>query len=224
MPFKIRHVLIIEDVDSIILGLKTILQDMPYCTAATAKTADEALYSIKKSVETHNPFDLVIADFSFSRNIPGNSPKKEQVFIEKVKELLPNCKIIVYSADRKPYLINNLINKKLINGFIAKDRDSLNLFPRVIKHFEAGNNIYLNQQLHPIMERYNSTDIEEYDVTLLELLASGSTQADISTILKNKGVTSSVSSIEKRINRLKILLAAQNTIHLIAIAKDDGII
>lgn len=224
MPFKIRHVLIIEDVDSIIIGLKTLLQDMPYCNAETAKTADEALAAIKTSVDANNPFDLIIADFSFGGSILGNSPKQEQVFVEKVKELLPYCKIIVYSAERKPYLIYSLLNRRLINGFIAKDRDSLSLFPRVIKHFETGNQIYISPQLQPIVERYNVTDIEEYDIILLELLATGSTQADISTTLKNRGVTSSVSSIEKRINRLKILLAAQNTIHLIAIAKDDGII
>ena len=224
MPFKIRHVLIIEDVDSIIIGLKTVLLEMPYCTAETAKTAIEALTAINTSVEAENPFDLIIADFSFGGIIFGNSPKQEQTFVEKVKKLLPLCKIIVYSAERKPYLINNLLNRRLINGFIAKDRDSLSLFPRVIKHFEAGNQIYLSPKLQPMAERYDTADIEEYDVILLELLASGSTQADISTKLKKQGVTSSVSSIEKRINRLKILLAAQNTIHLIAIAKDDGII
>lgn len=223
MPFKIRRVLIVEDIDSIMLGLTTLLRDLPECVAHTSKTSQEAIRMIESSITEQQPYDLIITDLAPIDNA-GYAPRQGIDFVEKIKLLLPATRIIIYSAEKKPFLIYRLFINKLINGFIAKDRDSLNLFPRVFRLFEAGHSTFISPQLQPMIDREANKEIEDYDIMLLELLAVGNTQSDISAILKERGATSSVSSIEKRINRLKILLEAQNTIHLIAIAKDTGII
>ena len=59
---------------------------------------------------------------------------------------------------------------------------------------------------------------------LLQELANGYSQQEISARLAKEGISpSSLSSIEKRINRLKDYFMARNIPHLIALAKDMGL-
>ena len=75
------------------------------------------------------------------------------------------------------------------------------------------------------VNRTNSLQIEPYDILLLDYLAKGYTQEQISEALKkNNKVPNSLSTVEKKINRLKVHFNAVNTTHLIAIVKDLGLI
>ncbi|MFY0629728.1 MAG: response regulator transcription factor [Flavobacteriaceae bacterium] len=68
-------------------------------------------------------------------------------------------------------------------------------------------------------------ELNVYDIELLTLMADGYTMSEISEKMKLKNIVpSSVSSIEKRMNRLKDLFKAQNSIHLISIVRKLGII
>jgi DNA-binding CsgD family transcriptional regulator len=68
-------------------------------------------------------------------------------------------------------------------------------------------------------------EIEAYDISLLKLLSNGYILEEISREFKNMGIIpNGSSSIEKRINKLKIYFKANNNVHLIAIAKDLGLV
>jgi transcriptional regulator len=76
-----------------------------------------------------------------------------------------------------------------------------------------------------ISKRTPSFNIEEYDISILTYLSNGLSQNEIASLLKSKGVSpSSLSSIEKRLNRLKDVLKANNNVQLVANAKDIGLI
>jgi hypothetical protein len=71
----------------------------------------------------------------------------------------------------------------------------------------------------PCFERQLLFEIESYDITLLKSLSNGLTLDEISTNFKSTGIVpNGSSSLEKRINRLKIYFKANN-VHLIAITK-----
>ncbi|MFT4696886.1 MAG: hypothetical protein ACI9SJ_000002 [Flavobacteriaceae bacterium] len=60
---------------------------------------------------------------------------------------------------------------------------------------------------------------------IIKLLSNGLSQEDISFQFKNNQTSpSSLSSIEKRLNKLKIQFKAINSIHLVSIVKDVGLI
>jgi DNA-binding NarL/FixJ family response regulator len=60
---------------------------------------------------------------------------------------------------------------------------------------------------------------------IIKLLSNGLSQEDISFQFKNNQTSpSSLSTIEKHLNKLKIQFKANNAIHLVAIAKDVGLI
>ena len=68
-------------------------------------------------------------------------------------------------------------------------------------------------------------EIDEFDIQLINLLSKGWSQDDISEDLKTKNISpNSLSTIEKRLNKLKVQFKANNTIHLVAITKDLGLI
>ena len=68
-------------------------------------------------------------------------------------------------------------------------------------------------------------EIEAYDIELLKLIAQGLMMAQITSEFKNKGITPHGSStLEKRVNSLKIYFKARNNAHLVAIAKDLGLV
>ncbi|WP_459641178.1 hypothetical protein [Flavobacterium sp. CGRL2] len=68
-------------------------------------------------------------------------------------------------------------------------------------------------------------EIESYDISILKLLSQGYILESISKEFKDLSITpNGTSSIEKRINKLKIYFKANNNVHLIAIAKDFGLV
>jgi hypothetical protein len=56
-------------------------------------------------------------------------------------------------------------------------------------------------------------------------MSNGLSQDEISQLFKKNNISpSSLSTIEKRLNKLRIQFRANNAIHLVAIAKDLGLI
>ena len=77
---------------------------------------------------------------------------------------------------------------------------------------------------HAILDK-SALEIERYDIELLNTLAKGHTQEEITLRFKTDGIAPhGMSSIEKRINKLKIIFRASNNVHLIAIVKDLGLV
>ncbi|MES2486346.1 MAG: DUF5932 domain-containing protein [Bacteroidota bacterium] len=218
-----KKILIVEGLDSVSLGLSTSLSSHFTAEIITAKNSEEALIKLKRAVFEETHYDLVISDLAF---VDANDTLKNgEEFISATRKVTPGIKIMVYSAETKPYRIYTLFHKYKINAFIAKGRESINEIIDATKQIYNSEIIYISPKYVSFIEKKSNNDIEEYDVMLLKHLSLGKTQSEISTLFKDEGMqNSSTSSIEKRINKLRILLKANNTINLIAIAKDLGII
>lgn len=83
----------------------------------------------------------------------------------------------------------------------------------------------MSPQIQKVIATKADFEIEEYDIYLLNNLAEGLSQDAISKQLKAKNISpNSLSSVEKRVSKLKIHLGAKNTYQLIALSKDIGLI
>lgn len=220
-----RKILILEDIDSISLGITSLLEKNFTSEVHTAKYCDEGYLKIKKAINDEMPYDLIITDLSFK-----NDPKREsrlasgEALIRQLQEEHIKLKVIVYSIEDKPYLIKSLFSSNSINGFVVKGRESNT---ELIEAITAAlqDIIYVSPQFAGILKKQPLHEIDKYDVEVLKMLSTGCTQEDISIAFKKKEYPSpSTSSIEKKINKLKFMLKAHNSIHLIAIAKDMRII
>lgn len=217
----IRKILIAEDIDSINTGIISILKDNFNFDIDHANSCDNALLKIKKANLENNSYDLLISDLSFKTDgylIP--ELKNGEELAKAAIKTQPNLKTIIYTIEDKPALLKRLKDDIEVNSIVLKGLNSLNELCLAIEKINSGLNYFTTEVLHKLKNDATTT-IGDYDVTILDLLAQGFTQQEISSVLKSKEIKpSSVSAIEKRIGELKSSLKANNSIHLVAIAKD----
>lgn len=220
-----KKILIAEDVDSIGVGVFSILHEkFPEMTIQIAKYCDEALLKITKAALENEPFELLITDLSFKDDFKQFKLSSGQELIRAVKARQPDIDIIVYSVEDRPFIIKNLLADNYVYTYINKSRESASQLTEAIKCLKEGKPVS-SSMITGIVKDHAFHEIDEYDISLLKLLSEGNTQESISNFFSDEGLSpSSISSIEKRINKLKIFFKANNTIHLITIAKNLGII
>ncbi|MGY0408962.1 MAG: helix-turn-helix transcriptional regulator, partial [Polaribacter sp.] len=87
------------------------------------------------------------------------------------------------------------------------------------------NKFYISLDLKSSIHPKKALEITSYDIFIIECLSKGLLQKTISKELKMaKFSPYSVSSLEKRLKSLKEYFNADNPTHLVAIAKDFGLI
>ncbi len=118
-----------------------------------------------------------------------------------------------------------MFQKHAINGFVIKGRNSIPTLKKAILDVYNGNEKFLSPELIHILKDKTIHEIDDYDIELIKWLSLGVTQESMDVKFKQLGITpNSKSTIEKRIIKLKNYFEANNTVHLISIAKDMGII
>ena len=220
-----HKVLIAEDLDSISIAVVQALEEISILEIHHAKYCDDAFLKIKKALHDNQPYDLLISDLSFKPDHRENKLNSGEELIEAVKKVQPNIKTIVFSIEDKSFRIKSLFNNLGINAYVSKGRDSIPELKKSIQH------IYNNEEIKPSAEISHALrdkslfEIESYDISLLKSLSKGLTLEDISSEFKDSGIIpNGSSSLEKRINKLKIYFKASNNVHLIAITKDLGLV
>ena len=84
---------------------------------------------------------------------------------------------------------------------------------------------YFSKEVHNALSDHDELEIDDYDIQLMSLLAAGKSKQEIKSNFDLNNISpSSISSIEKRQNRLLIQFNARNATHLVGIVKDLGII
>ncbi len=218
-----KKVLIAEDHEVRNLGVVNTLTELQIQNFDFVSYCDDALHKVKTANADNIPYDLLITDLSFDKDNIEQKIYSGQELINEVKKINPRLKIIAFSIEKRPKIIDDLFKVQEINGFVSKGRnDGKDLKNTIKKVFK--NEIVIPQE---ILNAIRNTSIEftEYDVLLIELLAKGWKQSKIREYFKENGITpDSISSIEKRLNELRENLNVKNNIEMIVMCKDIGII
>lgn len=217
-------ILVAEDLNCIHQGIRTCLHELQIPEVVQVDYCDDALLKLKRSYIDHNPFQLLITDLSFLPDYREQKYPSGEKLIEASRALDPNLKIIVYTVDDRIQIVRRLLQDIKVNGFVCKGRRGMNeLKEAIIRTFK--DETYVSPQMASALQPNSSLDIDELDLLILESLAQGLGQGEISKLFKSKQINpNSLSSIEKRLNRLKIVLKSNNTIQLMAVSKDLGLI
>ena len=220
-----KKVLIAEDVDIINSGLKAALESLEIKEIIHVSYCDEALLKLKEANLQERPFDLLISDLSFIKDHNPQKIDSGEELIEEVRVAFPALKIIVFSIEDKPFVIQNLYSNCKINAYVWKNRDGQKELLKAIHKISATNNFYISPDLQTAIHPKNAIEITTYDVNIIKYLAEGNSQENLPTLFKENDIKpSGKSSIEKRIKFLKEHFNANNPTHLVAIAKDFGLI
>ena len=220
-----KKILIIEDLDSIALGITAMLEKHILADIRTTKYCDEAYLKVRKAIYEDAPFDLIITDLSFKADHREAKLTGGEQLIKALRKEQPKVKIIVYSVEERPYKIKSLFENDAINAYVVKGRESNNELLEAIAAIHDDYSKYMSPQISHFSKYNILLEIDDHDIDLIRELSKGLTQEEISIQFKKEGkMASGISSIEKRLNKLKIFFKANNAIHLVAIAKDLGLI
>jgi len=219
-----KKVLIAEDMDGINKGVYTTLSELKINTIEQTKYCDDAYLKFKKAMLEGKPYNLLISDLSFIKDHREQKFGSGEELIAALKKEHPELKVIVYSIETKLQRVRTLFEKHQIDAYVCKGRESLKELVKAIRKVHSGRN-YLSAEVSSALNSTRVLEIDDFDVKLLEFLSRGFMQEEIACHLRNKNIKpNSLSSIEKRLSRLRDHLQATNVTHLVANAKDLGLI
>jgi DNA-binding NarL/FixJ family response regulator len=219
-----KKVLISDDLDTINHGVVSVANSLGIADTHQVQYCDDAYLKIKKGVQDENPFELLITDLSYKSDHRAQKISSGEALIQVLHKEHPELKIIVYSIEDRIQKVRHLTNSYNLSGFVCKGRKGMVELEEAIKTTAEGNR-YLSPKIQNALGNSGAMEIDDYDIELLRLLSKGKSQDEISAHFKEWEVTpSSLSSIEKRLNKLRIEFQAKNAIQLVAVAKDMGII
>ncbi|MNK25110.1 transcriptional regulator RcsB [compost metagenome] len=218
-----NKILIAEDHESSNFSVQKILEELQVATVDHVYYCDDALSYLKKSLDS-KPFQLLITDLSFEEDHRKQLIKNGRELIKSCKDLDPELKIIVFSGEHRLGVIDMLFNELGIDAFVRKARlDSKELKKAVEAVYN--DETYISHDLKLPVKSMNTLEFSNYDIVLLKLLSDGILQKNIPQILQEKDIhPNSLSSVEKRMNAMKLALTVKNNEQLIAYCKDLGII
>ncbi len=219
-----KSVLIAEDQEMTSISVRKTLEDLNVTKAEYTYYCDDALLQIKKNLQGETPFDLLITDLSFEEDHRKQEIAGGVELIEEVKKIAPNIKILVFSTEKKPALIDELFKKYGINGFVRKARHDAKDLKLALDALAKGKT-YLSPDLKQSVKQKNTFEFTNYDITIIYLLSQGTLQKNIPSYLQENDIRPyGLSSVEKRLNMMKEVLEFSKNEQLVAYCKDFGII
>ena len=220
-----NKVLVAEDLDSISIAVVQALEKLSIVEIHHSKYCDDAFLKIKKALHDNVPYDLLISDLSFKTDHRENKLSSGEELIEAVKKVQPAIKTIVFSIEDKSFRIKSLFTNLGINAYVSKGRNSIPELQNAIQRTYCTDEKIISSELSYTLKNKTIFEIEAYDISLLKLLSNGLILEEISERFKESGIIpNGSSSIEKRINKLKVYFKASNNVHLIALTKDLGLV
>lgn len=219
-----KKVLIAEDMEDINKGVHTLLTELGVANIQQVQYCDDAYLKVKRGALDNEPYELVITDLSFKADHRSQTYPSGEALVKKIKKEFPELKVVVYSVEDRLHPVRNLFNKYRINAYVCKSRNGLKNLTKAIFEIYNGNS-YLSPEVSNALDTSTALEVDDYDISLLAHLSKGLSQEEISTMYRKQHISpASLSSIEKRLNKLRIQFNANNAIHLVAIVKDLGLI
>lgn len=220
-----KKVIIAEDLDAMNLGIQQVLKDLNIINFQHSKFCDDAFLKIRAAIHQNEPYDLLISDLSFKTDHRKSDIANGDELVQKVRQLQPDIKIIAYSVEDKAYRIKSLFDDAEIDAFVLKGLNSIEELKKAITLLSNSDQKFISPEVASALQEKNNFEIDDVDIKILKHLSIGTSQDDIIDFFKNSGIKpNSKSAMEKRLSKLKDFFKANNTVHLVSIVKDMGII
>lgn len=220
----IKKVLIAEDHESASISIQKTLEEEGIGHPDYAYYCDDALTKIERAKAACDPYDLLITDLSFEEDHHIQRLTGGAALIAAARQVQPELRVLVFSATQDATTIEMLFKKLEIDGYVRKARNDAKELKIAIAQI-ANNRQYFPRHLVQLIQKKNTYEFTEYDITIISLLAQGVRQKDIPAhLLKNQIRPSGLSSVEKRLNHIKEMLEFSKNEQLVAFCKDMGII
>ncbi len=219
-----KKVLIAEDQESTNISVRKTLDDFGVVERDYVYYCDDALQRIKSGIAANAPYQLLITDLYFEEDDNLQLLKGGVDLIKAAKAIQPHIAVLVFSAESKIAVIDQLFKELGINAYVRKARRDVEELKKALNCI-ANDKQYLNLALRQSIKSQNTYEFSDYDMILISQLSKGMLQKDIPYYLeKNLIKPCGLSSVEKRLNFMRETLGFSKNEQLIAFCKDLGII
>ena len=220
----IKKVLIAEDHQHANFSVQKTLEELGLNDPDYVYYCDDALLKIRKGVQDSRPYDLLITDLYFEADGSKQMLADGMALIAAARKVQPELKVLVFSAEHRAAIIEQLFGKLAIDGYVRKARHDARELETAIGLIGQGQS-YFPRHLAQLIGKKNAHDFSQYDIVVLSLLAEGTRQKDIPEYLRLHRIEpAGLSSIEKRLKLIRAVFDFTNNEQLIAYCKDMGII
>lgn len=220
----VNKVLIAEDQESANISVQKTLEELSIIDIDYVYYCDDALQKIINNKQKNQPYDLLITDLYFEQDSRTQKIIGGPALIAAARQVQPELKVLVFSAESKAAIIEMLFEKHEIDGYVRKARNDAKELKLAISTISE-NQRYFPRHLAQLIKQKNSYDFNAYDVTIISLLAQGMLLKNIPQYLEQNQIKpSGLSSVEKRLNHIKDVLEFSKNEQLVAFCKDMGII
>ncbi|MET0636643.1 MAG: response regulator [Chitinophagaceae bacterium] len=220
----IKKVLVAEDHESVNISVQKTLEQLQVRDIDYVYYCDDALYRIENEKNAGQSYDLLICDLSFEDDHRVQKISGGIDLIAKARNVQPDLKILVFSAETKPAVIDSLFRNHEIDGFVRKARNDSRELQTAFEKISRNERHY-PKLVADFAKHQNSHNFTDFDITIISLLAQGMPQKNIPAYLQRHQIKpSGLSSVEKRFNQIRNVFEFSNNEQLVAFCKDMGII
>ncbi len=218
-----NKVLVAEDHQTTGKSIKRVVEELSVNVCDYAYHCDDAMTRIRNEKTAGHPYELLITDLSFAP-APTHVLKNGVALITAARQAQPNLKILVFSVENKPVVIQKLFDESKIDGYVSKGlEDELELKSAMEtifagrKHVPAG--------LWQTVKKARTFNFTETDLAVIDGIFKGIQQKEMPEYLLQKGLTPpSLSSIEKRLALIKDTYHFSNNTQLVVFCREAGFI
>jgi len=219
-----KKVLIAEDHEIANISVQKTLFDLGIQGTKYVYYCDDALSWVKRAVQDGEPYDLLLTDLIFEDDEMPQKINNGIDLIKAVKEVQPDIKIIILSAESRNNVIDDLFTDGIIDGYVRKARRDGQYLKEAL-HATFNHKTYQSPETKRSIEERNTHEFSGLDIHIVSLLSKGVSQKNIPFHLQERGVKpSGLSSIEKRLNLMRDVLDFSKNEQLVAYCKDIGLL
>lgn len=219
-----QKILIAEDHESSNFSVQKVMEELKIPVIDYVYYCDDAYACHKKALKSGLRYDVLITDLLFEEDHRNQNIKNGRELIKCCRKNQPELRTIVFSAEHRLGVIDSLFKDDDINAYVRKARSDSKELKNAVEAVYEGKS-YLSHNLKLPVKSLNTLEFSNYDITILQLLSEGVLQKEIPKHLKILDLfPNSLSSVEKRLNTIKIQLKVNNNEQMIAFCKDLGII
>lgn len=219
-----KKILIAEDHQSSNISVQKTLQDLAITDADYVYYCDHAFTWLKNAIRDNAPYDVLITDLSFEEDSNTQLITNGVTLIRAARSIQPDLKVIVFSAESRPSIIDDLFREPGINGYVRKARHDADHLKEAL-YVVFNHNAYQPLDVKQSIRDKNSFEFTALDIAVVALLYKGERQKNIPQCLKDLNISpSSLSSIEKRLNLMKEALGFTKNEQLAVYCKEKGLI
>ena len=215
-----KKVLIAEDQEIMNRSLRRTLEEMQIPSPDHAYYCEQALAKVKLAIHQQQPYDLLVTDLYFE--IEGSSEQIAEgtALIKAARALLPQLKVLVFSAESRPAVIRPLFDELNIDAYVRKARGDAQELQGALERIRQGRRHY-PRELRLSGSQENLHVFTDYDKTIIRLMAEGYGQKEIAEhLLASDMHPSSLRSVEKRLNIIRSSMGFSKNEQLVAFCKD----